>query len=161
MKIHILFAIFIRLFAVFLFLNSLSGFHILFKTIIEGGYSGQSLSIINTVIYSGLPIVFAIILWKFPIIISKIIIKEELDKEISFDSKIDFMYPMLLVLGLYLLFYSARDAIFWSFYLLFDSTDSVMFVAENRANMVTTGIEIVVSMLVILNAKKISLLLTR
>jgi len=128
--------------------------------VVQNDLSGMNVPIpfaISTVI---LPFLASVILWYFPMMVAKKIIKPELDQEIQPLSAIEFLTVLILGIALYFLYYAFNDAVHWLTYAIVSRDQSFVETAamksEVTGNMVATAVEFVVSIALIMKARTVA-----
>jgi hypothetical protein len=161
MKTSLYLAIAVRLFSIMLFIAGLRQLIPLLELIISGSINGMAASLFFAVSMALVPLLFSFLLWFFPMSVSALIIRPEMDKDVIPLTQGNWLVVMLISLGLYTLYYIVGDSLFW-LYLLhvstqssFDSADLVLR-GEDKANMFITLLELIASLSLVLKAKTIS-----
>lgn len=161
MKANQFIAVLVRLFAIVLFLNALGQLSLFLEVAFFGTMQGMDASLSYTALHSIPWLIASIVLWKFPLTITKSIV--------SIDDKIDSINvsPSTLLqigvalIGIYFLFKCTLDLIYWGMYwnVLKSSNEiyaSGILSPENKAAMLVTFVEILLSILLIVKSKEIS-----
>jgi hypothetical protein len=159
-------AIAVRLFSIGLFLYSLQQSSLIVEVLLEGSINGAAISIFFILATSVIPMIIAILLWLFPLLVSKAIIKSEFDKRVELISIHKLLTVFVLVIGLYCFYYAITDSVYWAT-LWKMSTNShyseipIGLSIESKANMVATGIQLLLSIMLVVKARTISSFLLR
>lgn len=122
------------------------------------GFSVSALLVLTTMLT---PFFISIILWAFPLTVSKYIIKPELDQKVEPLDKNSLLTVLILAIGLYVFYYAAIDSVYWAtiWNMSSESRHSGPLLSlneESKANMVATGVELVAAIFIILNASTLS-----
>ncbi len=111
---------------------------------------------INGLIY----LLLAIILWKFPLSISKRLLSPELDTKIVNFKPEYFLTVIILGIGIYYLFFSLSDSVYWVIYSQFVNNQMygapVMIDYDARIAMWVTGVELAMAIFLVFRAKTIA-----
>jgi hypothetical protein len=110
--------------------------------------------VITTVL---LPFLASVLLWFFPMIVAKSILKPELDQEIQPFSADELLTALILGISLYFLYYAIIDGVYWL--TVFQASDHSPYSqpsGEQKANMIATAIEFVVSVGLIMKARTVA-----
>ena len=166
MKSHHYLAIIIRLFSIVLLAYSLRQWVFAIEILINGEASGIRFPAMFAVATALIPMLFAILLWKFPLTISKTIVSDEYNQEIKPLNAQSFLAVLIISLGVYFLFYAVIDSIYWL--TIYKATQvgtssgaSIGLSEDNTANMVATAVELILAFVLIAKAKTISFHLVR
>ncbi len=167
MKAHYYLAIGVRLFAIGLVVNTLHNSGLLIELLITGYINGISTPLFPIFASTVAPILIAIVLWFFPVIISKSIIKPESNKEIENTEKGIAFYTLISILGLYFTFYASVDLIYY--FKLWHITQSTVgdfgiqdvFNPEIQSNIWATVFEFAAGVFCILKSKTIASTINR
>lgn len=151
-------AIAVRLFALMLFIYGLRQMFPVLELILLGTVNGMEVSPFFVIVASIIPISFSIVLWLFPLSVSASILKPEMDLDVLPLSQRDCLVVLLIGLGLYTLYLSISDSIFWLYLLHMSSLNnpSLDMRVEDKANLVISLLEVTVSVCLILKAKAIA-----
>jgi hypothetical protein len=148
MKTQHYLAVFIKLFALILFLYFLKEFLFVIQLGLE--------NIWYELISFSIGMVASILLWMFPLTVSKTIVKPEINKEINPIGAKEFLTLLVITLGLFTLFYAISDTVYWVLvYKIMEGEIPSGVVAENTANMIATAVELLLSLLLITKSKNI------
>lgn len=155
--IHVL-AIVVRLFALFLAVNALTnGFEMIYSLNQQGSTNFSFLYIVHPL----LTLLLSVYLWFLPMTVAKGIMPYKNDKNINLES-ISYQHLFTLaitVLGVYFLFDSMVNMFYWM-YLWITSFNSsqvpIVISPEQKAGAFATVLELLLSVILIVGAKKIS-----
>lgn len=108
-----------------------------------------------------LPIVVAIVLWNFPMMIANAILKPEIDQPLEPIDARSMLTGLVLAIALYSLYYAAIDSIYWAtLWQMSERSQSgglpLYLNEEHRANMVATAVELIVSIFILLKARSLA-----
>ncbi|MFL0802025.1 MAG: hypothetical protein K6L80_16380 [Agarilytica sp.] len=151
-------AIIVKLFSVFLFLMSLKQLTYAIEFLISGTFEGMVstfwLPTMNTLPWLGV----SIVLWFFPVSVAKKIVPVEDPQEITPVTSGGILTVLLCALSVYFIYYAIVDSMYWfTLWQLMGSASyidaPVQFTAENKANIYATLLELVFSVLLLINAK--------
>ena len=161
MKAHQILAIILRVFSLFLVLTAIRQSWVVFQTALNGE---QELFWL-TLMFSTLPTFYFLtvswLLWKFPVKISKWIVREDLDGEINGQNKEKIVTILVVLLGLYIGYFALSDAAYWlSVYFLVTSEQEYgvplhVLTVDDKSNMIATALEIVYCFILIFKSKQI------
>jgi len=159
-------AIAVRLFAIALFIYGLRQLLPIIELVISGSINGMVVSPFFAVVIALIPIVFSIVLWTFPLSLSRSILKTDMDREVAPLSQDNWLVVILIGIGLYTLYYGLVDSIYWIYILHISSENAMSDVpllmgAGDKANLVISIMEVVTSMIIILRSKTISNLILK
>jgi hypothetical protein len=159
-------AIAVRLFSIVLFLYGLEQSSLLIEIIIEGSINDAPVSVLFGLAIVISPIIVSALLWSFPLSVSEIIIRPEIDKPIEPMNVHSLLTVFILAIGLYYFYFAIVESIYWitTWYLSVNSQNSAVptgLSEESKASMVTSGIGLLVSIGVILKSRGLSLLLLK
>lgn len=156
----------VRLFSVVLFIYALRQSTILLELIIKDSINGMPVSLlfISVTVFS--PLAISLLLWNFPLIVSKKILKPEIDKVIKPMSTLSILTVLVLGIGLFVFYQALVDSIYWATIWHMSAqgpnADASLYLMEdNKANIVTTIAEVVVSIGLIFKAKSLSYYMLR
>ncbi len=159
-------AIAVRLFSIVLFIYALRQSTMLIEVIIKDSINGMPVSLlfISATVFS--PLAISLLLWYFPLTVSNKILKPEIDKVIEPLSAISILTVMVLAIGLYVFYHAFIDSVYWATLWHMSSqgpnADASLYLMEdNKANIVATIVEIIVSIGLIFKAKSLSYRLLR
>ena len=108
----------------------------------------------------------AALLWRFPLLVSKNIVKDELDNEINPLTVQSFVQLMVAGIGFYFLFEAISDVIYYLSLLVLSSNpfdpDAALYMnSDTKANMAATVIELFLSAFILLKCRSISVWMMR
>jgi hypothetical protein len=110
-------------------------------------------------------LIIALLLWKFPNAVARRIVPRFADDGSAHSWTVDELYGCgFVLLGVYFLFYSVSDGIFWAMHLVSLSRDKLGLVQHTDADtfsIVITGLEISASIAVIIGARGLTNLVFR
>lgn len=159
-------AIAVRLFAIALFIYGLRQLLPIIELVISGSINGMVVSPFFAVVVALIPIVFSIVLWTFPLSLSRSILKTDMDREVAPLSQDNWLVVILIGIGIYTLYYGLVDSIYWIYVLHISSENAMSDVpllmgAGDKANLVISIMEVVASMIIILRSTTISKLILK
>ncbi|MBV2135333.1 MAG: hypothetical protein KUF79_00835 [Candidatus Thiodiazotropha sp. (ex Ctena orbiculata)] len=150
-------AIGVRLFAIALAiysLKSMPGMYIYFD---NENYQSAAFMFAGLFVFLML---LAIFLWKFPLTVaSNIIPNVENDEKSTTWNEKKLLVVGLILMGVYFFYYVISDAIYWLYIWNYSQSYTGMEIelnTEQKASIITTGVELIVSMLLIFGAKGVS-----
>jgi hypothetical protein len=154
-------AIAVRLFSISLFLYGLKQSTWLIEVLINGRLNGVGVSAAFLFVTSVVPLIVSALLWRFPLSVSKLIIKPDLDLAVEPMATNSVLVVLILAIGLFAFYNALVDAIYWIIMWNMSrnvetSTAPLYLTVENRANMWVTGFEVVVSIAIIGKARTIA-----
>lgn len=162
MKPHHYLAVFIRFFAIGLFLFAVDQSHFLIQLIVFGETENYPIPIVLVFLSVFLPLFFSLVLWLFPVLISKGIVKPEMDQPIDPENKISIFFVMIVVLGLYLTFNALVDAVYYLTLWQLTGASGLYgsfndgFSPETKANMYATAVELGLGFVLIFKSKRVA-----
>lgn len=154
-------AIAVRLFAIVLFIFSLRQSTSLVEVFLSDSINGMPVStlfIAGTVL---IPLIVSLLLWFFPLSVSKSILKPEIDLPIEPINSTIILTVFVLAIGLYVFYYAFVDLVYWAVLWNMESHSQysmapLSLTEDNKANMVATALELVISIGLILKAKTLA-----
>ena len=154
-------AIAVRLFSIVLFLYGLEQLSLLIEIIIEGSINGAPVSVLFGLAIAISPIIVSVLLWSFPLSISQIIIRPEIDKPTEPMDSHSLLKVFILAIGLYFFYFAVVESIYWitTWYLSVNSQNSAVPIGlseESKASMITSGIGLLFSIGVIVKSRALS-----
>jgi hypothetical protein len=162
MKAHYYLAIGVRLFAIALIVNTLNNSGLLIELIITGYINGISTPLLPIFASTIVPLLIAIVLWFFPVIISRSIIKPETNEDVEITEKSIAFYTLISVLGLFFTFYASVDLIYY-FKLWHIAQSAVgdfsmqdVFNPEIQSNVWATVFELILGLLCVFKSKTVA-----
>ena len=166
MKANHYIAIGIRFFSVFLFLAALREALHFPELFMNGTINGMQAKPSYSVLSFLVTCLCALILWLFPSIIANSIIRAEMNQEVKPMNPLDFATVVVAGLGLYFLYYAVSDAVYWLTVVNIGQQTAygtLPFVLDNysKAAIVSTGVEFIISGLLVVKARVISKLIFR
>ena len=158
-------AIGVRLFAIALAVSAIKNSYYFIQAVIERfeGFDHWPSLFITSVV---LPVVIAALLWRFPLLVSKNIVKDELDNEINPLTVQSFVQLMVVGIGFYFLFEAISDVIYYLSLLVLSSNpfdpDAALYMnSDTKANMAATVIELFLSAFILFKCRSISVWMMR
>jgi hypothetical protein len=154
-------AIAVRLFSIMLFITGLRQLLPLIELITSGSVNGMGVSLIFAIPMALIPILFSFVLWFFPVSVSALIIRPEMDQNVVPLTQGSWLVIMIISLGLGTLYYAVSDTIAWLYFWhmsinsSFDN-ENIVLRAGDKANMFITLLELIASLFLILKAKTVS-----
>ena len=153
-------AIIVRLFAIALFVHGLRQCVFVADVFYDGIASGIRFPKVFTIATALVPMLFSVLLWFFPLTISKSIVSDEYNHEVKPLNPHSFLTVLIISLGLYFLFYAIVDSIYWVIVYKASQIGDISGVPiglgnENKANMYSTGLEFILAFGFIAKAKTI------
>ncbi len=153
-------SILVRLFAIGLAFMGLNQSGTVVQVLLDESYMLTSPYIIffaNAIV----PLVIAVLLWRFPYTIAKNIVPPGLDQEIEPMNSKSWLTVFLAALGAFALFYSLVDAayyfLYWGLWSGGDAYQSSSYLTDEiKANMIVTGFEVAASLAIILRARTLA-----
>jgi len=126
-----------------------------------GQLSGLNVSVAFAISLVVIPILVAIFLWYFPMKVARTILKPEIDQPIEPMNAPSYLTVLLLAVATYYLYFAIIDAVYWATLWQMsersqDALAPLNLSQENKANMLTTIVELLVSATLILKARTIS-----
>jgi len=157
-------AIGIRLFSIAIYILAFQRALLLPEVIMFGTIDGMSASKSYIIISAIVPVLFATALWMFPSITAKFIVRRETDKELNPINPLEFSIVIIAGLGLYLLFYSLSDTLYWLTILSISEPNNyasnwASIGSQSKAAIIATGLETIMSITLIFKSKTISRLI--
>lgn len=151
-------AIAVRLFSICLFIYGIrqSSFLIGLLTTESNTYSP---SWMFTIASTCLPILVAAVIWRFPMLVAKVILKPEIDLPIEPINTKSILVALVSILGLYFLYGAIIDAIYWvNFWKMASHVNGGLGTwsfldSESKASITTTVIELLMATLLIFKSK--------
>jgi len=154
-------AIAVRLFSIVLFIFALRQSTSLIEVFLNDSINGMPVStlfIAGTVL---IPLIVSLLLWFFPLSVSKSILKQEMDQPIEPVNSTTILSVFVIAIGLYVFYYAFIDFVYWAVLWNMESHSQysmapLSLTEENKANMVATAVELVISVVLILKAKTLA-----
>lgn len=161
MKPHHYLAIAVRIASVFLVIVALRQLAMLVTAIVNGMEFAIAVSSATVAV----TFIAAALLWCFPATIARSIVSPELDKDIEPLKTQPVIMTLLLVLGVYFAFNAVADALYWVSLSTIQSANGYShpsgLASEDTANMIVTGFELVLAVILISKARTITRLLVK
>ncbi len=112
------------------------------------------------------PMLVALFLWLFPMMVSSFILKPEIDQQIVPMNSHAVLTVLTLAIGLFYFFYAISDSIYWlTFWKISEGSQNYIgelhLGVENQASMITTAVELVVSLALVVKARSIATYMLR
>lgn len=153
-------AVFVRMFSILLILYGLRQSSFLIG-LVTGELNGLTVSMAFAITSVVLPILVAVLLWCFPMKVAKTILKPEVDQPIEPMNAQSWLTVLLLAVATYYLYLALIDAVYWATIWQMSERSHgghapLNLIEENKANMLATIIELLVSATLILKARTIS-----
>jgi hypothetical protein len=147
--------------AIILFLYGLKQSTWLVEVLINGRLNGVGVSAAFLFVTSVAALIVSAFLWLFPVTVSKLIVKPDVDLTLEPMATHSVLVVLVLAIGLFAFYNSLVDAIYWAIAWNMSgneeaSTAPLYLSLENRANMWVTGFEIVASVAIIAKARSIA-----
>ena len=154
-------AIVVKLFSIALALFAIRQSALFIEAMITGSISNMPVSPYYMAATSIVPLFIAVILWCFPICISKSILSSELDKEVKPIHLQTFLAIIISSIGIYTCFYAIVDTVYWLVAWFLANNEGYRETTlhlnyENNANMVATAIELAVSIFLIFKSTSLA-----
>jgi hypothetical protein len=154
-------AIAVRLFAIILFLYGLQQSTWLVEVLISGGLNGVGVSAVFLFVTSVVPLIVAAFLWVFPVTVSRLIVKPDIDLTVEPMATHSVLVVLVLAIGLFAFYNALVDATYWGIAWNMSGNEEasaapLYLTPENRANIWVTGFEVVASMAIIAKARSIA-----
>lgn len=162
MKPHHYVAIFVRLFSIGLFVFAMRYLHFAVELFQLDDVQRLQFFLIQTVPNFVVPVCIGVILWRFPILVAKSIVKPEIEQEIEAVSRQGIGSIVIAAGGLFVFFYAIIDAVYYLALWQFAHSPDIdiyiqdVFNAETRANVWATGIELILGCFITFKSKAIS-----
>lgn len=153
-------AILVRIFSILLILLALRQSSFLVG-LVTGELNGLTVSVVFAISSVVIPILVAVFLWYFPMMVARKIVKSEMDQPIEAMNAQSLLTVLILAIATYYLYFAIIDAVYWA--ALWQMSERsyggqapLNLSQENKANMLATIIELLVSAILILKARTIS-----
>ncbi|QSP94308.1 hypothetical protein LPB19_14145 [Marinobacter salinisoli] len=154
------FAILVRLFAIVLAIYAVRQSAFLIEMLRDGDVQGYELSFTFTLVSTLCPLIASALLWFFPMTVSRIVIRPELDQAFEPIGVKDLLTVLVLAIGVYVFYLTVSDAVYWItlWQMSQDSySDAALYLGnDSKAAMLTTVIELFISLGLLLRARTIS-----
>lgn len=153
-------AVAVRLFSIFLIFLAIRQSSY-FSELVGGGTSGPARSWFFAITSTALPIIAAIFLWLFPMMVAKSIVKPEADQPFEQMGTQSWLTVLILAIALCALYNSLMDAFFWATLWqvsekAFGVESAIYLNPENKASMVATGAELLLASIMIMKARSLA-----
>jgi hypothetical protein len=158
MKASNICAILVRLFAILLLLKAFQQAMLFYEAFPEGTIDGMEVSLYFMGILTGSPLLFGLLLWFFPLFVSRSIVKPEIDTELTPIHLEPLIIVLMVALGLYILSYALSDLIYNVTIIHLESRDEVPGGGspEAKASLIATIFEIIAGLFLVSRARFIS-----
>lgn len=162
MKPHHYLAIFVRLFAIALFIFAIQQSSYLLQLIIFGEIQGYQAPVFQIFLSLFIPLSISLILWFFPVIAAKSILKPEIDQNIEPTDKVSIFFVAISAIGLYVTYYALVDVTYYfTLWQISSSPDTYgnyddLFTPDLKANIWATVLEFAMGLLLIFKGKSIA-----
>ncbi len=157
MNIQSIAAIGIRIFSITLFIQAWQSSSYLFEVLFGRPEEDLAASITVLLLMTAAPLFFGLLFWFYPSIISKILIKREIDTDISPANPIQLLTCILIGLGLYILSYSISDLFYYLTMIHFSDNNSegpfTLLNIENKSLFIISVFEVLVGLFFLFKAK--------
>lgn len=127
--------------------------------LIQGNMPGYNVPVAFAITTVILPFLASVLLWYFPMIVAKSILKPELDQEFQPFNAEELLTALVLGISLYFLYYAIIDGVYWLTVLQTDQSLYSQNAGEQKANMIATAVEFVVSIGLIMKARTVARLM--
>ena len=153
-------AVVVRIFSILLFLYGLRQSFFLIG-LVTGELSGLTVSIAFALSSVMLPILVAVFLWYFPMKVAKSILKPEIDQPVEPMNAQSWLTVLLLAVATNFLYFAIIDAVHWATVWQMSERSQggqvpLYLNEDNKANMVATVIQLLVSATLILKARTLA-----
>ena len=155
-------AIALRVFAIFLVFYGLQQSSTLMEVFGTGGINGITVSILFALSTTICPILMALVLWFFPATVTNLILTPAMDKPVEPIQVKEVLTVLVLGISLFSLYNAIIDSVYWATWWKMASNSEYMvgtslsLDSETRANMVTTALEVVVSLFLLFKARTVA-----
>ena len=154
------FAILVRLFAIVLAIYAVRQSSFLVEVLNNGGVQGYGLPLAFAWASTLVPLLVSLCLWFFPMTVSRLIIRPELDQSFEPVGLKGLLTVLVLGIGLYVLYFAVSDTVYWLTLWQMshdDYSDSTLYLgSDSKAAMVTTAIELVLAFVLVARARTVS-----
>jgi len=153
-------AVAVRLFSLFMVFLAVRQSSV-FIELMGGDTSGPVLSWFFAITSTALPAIAAVFLWFFPMMVAKSIIKPDIDQPLEQMGAQSVLTVLILAIALYNLHSSLMDTVYWvTLWQVSERSHgleaAIYLNPESKANMLTTGAELLLSILVIVKARSLA-----
>jgi hypothetical protein len=155
MKASNIFAILVRLFAIYLLMKAFHQTILLSNVLSEGNLNGMDVSLYLMAVYVGSPLIVGLMLWFFPSIVSRSIVKPEIETELTPIHLEPLIIVLVVAMGLYILIYSLSDLIYNATIIHLESRNDFPGIdsSEEKASFIATIFEIVAGLFLVFRAR--------
>lgn len=154
------FAIMVRLFAIALAIYAIRQSSLLFEVLRSGGIQGYELSAAYAWVTVLCPLIVSILLWFFPMTVSASIIRSELDQPFEAVNAASILTVLVLAIGLYVLYIAISGTVYWLTLWQMSHgsySDAALYLGvDSKANMIATGIELILAVFLVARARIVS-----
>jgi hypothetical protein len=157
-------AVFIRVFAIFLFMSFFRQMAWLVEYFVNGSLAGNNISPTFSAFAAVPELIGGLFCWKFPQVIARSIVGLEADADVTSVSLEAIVTAAVIGLGLYFLIQSISDLIYYlTLFNMEASPGAANFSlgANSIASAVATGFEIVIALLLVSRARQVMQLIMR
>ena len=154
-------AIAVRLFAIAIFIFGLRQSTMLVQVLMRGSINDMNVSTLFMLATTLFPLISSVFLWHFPFSVTNSILRPEIDLPVEPMNAQSMLTVLVLAIGLIALYNALIDSMFWL--TLWHMSEQSMYSDvqlsinnENKANMVSTALELGLSIIIILKAKSLS-----
>ncbi|ACV25953.1 hypothetical protein Kkor_0533 [Kangiella koreensis DSM 16069] len=125
-----------------------------------GGFSMRSLPLLLVIV--ALPMLISFLLWFFPLTVAYKLLGNE-EREFEPISPINLLSILIASIGLFFLYLSFMDSVYWftSYNFLSTMSSTFSFGPEQMAQIMSTGVELVFALILTLRCKSIAKLIAR
>lgn len=160
MKPTYYFAILVRLFAIGLAIYAVRQSSLLIEILKDGNVQGYELSFTFALVSTLCHLFVSVLLWFFPMTVSRFVIRPELDEAFEPIGVKDLLTVLVLAIGVYVFYFTISDAVYWItlWQMSQDSySEASLYLGnDSKAATVTTGIEFFISAGLLLRARTVS-----
>ena len=153
-------AILIRLFSIGLIVVSLRELSVFIELLLAGGVNGVETSILLGLITSFSPIVIAVVLWFFPMLVAGTIVRSDMNDEAGV-SVFSTLYVIVAALGLFLICNAISDLFYLVTLVQLISEQTYQqgvseIIAQSRSSIVASVVELVLGLVFVFWCRSIS-----
>ena len=150
MKTRNLTAIMLRVAALYFLYITIVRLISTYDLLVSGNFASANVSLPVIITSNLLPLLGFVILWLFPNSIAQLIVKPSNNETIQPMPSNEWLRIVVISMGLYLTVFAVLDASYWlASYLLMHEHDGAIFMAEQKAAIITTGLEFITGLLLI------------
>lgn len=127
-------------------------------------YEGPKLDAVVGVVLAVIPLIIAAILWQFPLLVSRTILKPEMDQEVELLQPTSFLAIIISGIAVYTLYSGVVDAVYWTsvWFMKVNAVGVPVWAelgVEAKANCLATAVEVLVSLVLLVKARRVARLL--